>query len=139
TSEMTKAANGVLRDMPSEGEIERFRRAETRFQPIFVVMNIAHLKTDAEPPTAFPYALTLIPASKRGAIDVKTIDLVAKLDAQKVIQEAEHCYAGFDPFTGDFSLFGPLSLMSLGRAVADRAIFVSGAVAPRAVDRCCKY
>jgi hypothetical protein len=45
---------------------------------------------------------------------VKTIDLVAKLDAQRAIHEAQFCYAGFDPFTGDFSLFGPLSTFMHG-------------------------
>jgi hypothetical protein len=114
TGAMFKAANGTLRDMPSEGEIELFRKAETRFQPVFVVMNIANLQTENDVLTAFPYALTLIPAAKRGAIDVKTIDLVAKLDAQRIIDEAEFCYAGFDPFTGDFSLFGPLSAFMYG-------------------------
>ena len=43
---MTKAANGVLHDVPSVGEIELFRKTETRFQGIFVVMNIAHLKME---------------------------------------------------------------------------------------------
>src|SRR3984893_9806317 len=114
TRAMTKAANGILHDMPSDGEIELFRKAETRFQPIFVVMNIAHLATESETPIAFPYALTLIPTSKRGAIDVKTIDLAVKLAAQKGIHEAEFCYAGFDPFSGDFSLFGPLSVFMYG-------------------------
>jgi hypothetical protein len=114
TRAMTKAANGILRDIPSEGEIELFRKAKTRFQPIFVVMNIAHLETEGEPPIAFPYALTLIPTSKRSVIDLKTIDLVAKLDMQKIVNEAEFCYAGFDPFTGDFSLFGPLSVFMYG-------------------------
>ena len=114
TGTMSKAANGHLRDIPSEGEIELFRKADTQFQPIFVVMSIAHLKTEGEAITAAPYALTLIPASKRGAIDLKTVDLVAKLDTQKLLVEMEPCYTGFDPFTGEWSLFGPLSLFLRG-------------------------
>jgi hypothetical protein len=110
TGAMAKAANGTLRDMPSEGEIELFRKAEMRFQPIFLVVNIAHLKTEGESLMAFPYALTLIPASKRGEIDVKTIDVVATLDMQKVLNEGEFCYTGFDPFVGTWSIFGNLSL-----------------------------
>ena len=109
TGAMVKASDGVLRDIPSKGEIELFRKAETQFQPIFVVVNIAHLKTEGETYTAFPYALTLIPASKRGAIDVKTIDLIAELDMQMVINEGEFCYAGFDPFAGSWSMFGSIS------------------------------
>ena len=110
TGAMAKAASGMLQDMPSKGEIDLFRTAETRFQPIFVVMNIAHLKKEGDTYTAFPYALTLIPASKRGAIDVKTIDLIAKLDMQKILNEGEFCYTGFDPFVGSWSMFGSLSV-----------------------------
>jgi hypothetical protein len=110
TGAMFKASNGTLRDMPSEGEVNLFRKADTRFQSIFVVMSIAHLKTEGETLTAFPYALTLIPSSKRGDIDVRTIDLVAKLDTQKYLAEAEPCYVAFNPFMGSWSMFGPLSL-----------------------------
>jgi hypothetical protein len=119
TGAMAKAANGILHDIPSEGEIELFRQAETRFQSIFVVMNIAHLKTEDETHTAFPYALTLIPASKRGTIDVKTVDHVAKLDMQKVLNEGEFCYTGFDPFSGSWSMFGPLSAFLGGKTPYD--------------------
>jgi hypothetical protein len=114
TGAMFKAAQGDLHDVPSPGEIELFRKAETRFQAIFVVMNIAHLQTAVEPPTAFPYALTLVPASKRGLIDVRSIDQIAALDAQRVIAEAEFCYTGFDPFIGDYEMFGPLSTFLYG-------------------------
>jgi hypothetical protein len=117
TGAMFEAAQGHLHDLPSPAEIELFRRAETRFQTIFVVMNIAHLNTGAEPPTAFPYALTLVPASKRGLIDVRTIDQIAVLDAQRIIADAEFCYAGFDPFTGDYVMFGPLSAFMYGGGI----------------------
>lgn len=82
TGAMVEAAGGIVRDMPSEGEINLFRKAETRFQAIFVVMNIAHLKVEGEASTAFPFTLTLLPGSKRDAIDVRTIDAIAKLDVQ---------------------------------------------------------
>jgi len=111
---MFGAAKGNLQDMPSEGEVELFCKCETRFQPIFLVANIAHLKGDNEGLTAFPYALTVIPASKRGAIDVKTIDLIAKLDVQKMLNEGQFCYTGFDPFVGGYSLFGSLPAFLLG-------------------------
>ncbi len=115
TGTMAKAASGQFRDMPSEGEIELFRKAEMRFQAIFVVVNLAHLKTEGQTHTAFPYALTLIPASKRGAIDVRTIDLVAQLDMKKVLDEGEFCYTGFDPFVGSWSMFGNLSVFLGGQ------------------------
>jgi hypothetical protein len=79
-------------------------------------MNIAHLYAGVEPPAAFPYALTIVPAAKRGLIDVRTIDQIAALDAQRLIAEAEFSYVGFDPFTGDYTMFGPLSTFMYGGA-----------------------
>lgn len=45
TGAMFKAADGILRDKPSEGEIAMFRAAGTQFQMISLVASIAHLKT----------------------------------------------------------------------------------------------
>lgn len=110
TGEMAKAAHGQLRDMPSNGEIELFKEKGSVFQMISLVLNIAHLKEGDGTPVAIPYSLSLMPASKRGAVDERNIDLVSKLDAQKTLKEFEPCYAGFDPFSGDFGLYGPLHL-----------------------------
>ena len=110
TGEMAKAANGVLGDMPSEGEIKLFKKKGTLFQPVFLVLSIAHLKEEDGTPVATPYALSLMPTSKRGVLDEKNIDLVAKLDTQKILKEMELCYAHFDPFTGDRGLFGSVGL-----------------------------
>lgn len=110
TGEMAKVADDRLRDMPSNGEIELFKEKGTVFQMISLVLNIAHLKEGDGTPVATPYSLSLMPASKRGAVDERNIDVVAKLDVRKALKEFEPCYAGFDPFTGDFGLYGPLSL-----------------------------
>jgi hypothetical protein len=110
TREMCKAANGKLHDMPSAGEIKLFKDKGTLFQPVFLVLNLAHLKDDNGAAIATPYALSLMPTSKRGAIYEKGIDLVAALDIQKQINEVELCYSAFDPFTGDRGLFGPLGM-----------------------------
>jgi hypothetical protein len=107
TSAMAKAANGQLTDLPSEGEIKLFKERGTLFQPVFLVLSIAHLKDGGTSDIATPYALSLMPTSKRGVIDEKDIDLVSKLDVQKIL-DAELCYVNFDPFTGDRGLFGPL-------------------------------
>jgi hypothetical protein len=108
TGEMAKAANGKLYDMPSEGEIALFKEMGTLFQPILLVLNIAHLKEADD--IATPYALSLMPTSKRGVLYEKNIELVAKLDVQRVVDENDLCYANFDPFTGERGLFGSLQL-----------------------------
>lgn len=108
TGAMAKAAAGELRDMPGAAEVDLFKATATRFQPVFLVISIAHLRQVAGTPVAIPYALSLVPASKRGQIDETDVELIAKLDVQKTIREMEPCYSNFDPFTGDYSLFGPL-------------------------------
>lgn len=108
TGAMAKAGAGELYDMPSAAEVELFKATATRFQPIFLVINIAHLRNPAGTPVATPYALSLVPASKRDRIDEVDVELIAKLDVQKTIREMNPCYSSFDPFTGDYSLFGPL-------------------------------
>jgi hypothetical protein len=110
TGEMAKAANGKLYDTPSDGEVKLFQKIGTVFQPIFVVLNIAHLRDADDAVVAMPYALSLMPTSKRGLLDEKDIELVAKLDVQKLVNESELCYANFDPFTGDRGLFGSLKV-----------------------------
>jgi len=111
TGAMATAANGQLRDTPAEGEVAMFREAGTEFQMISVIVSLAHLGKRDGVAVATPYALSLIPASKRGAVSHSLIDLVAKLDVQKIIEETEPCYAGLNPFTGDWSLNAPLSIL----------------------------
>ncbi len=110
TEAMAKAANGPLHDMPSEGEIKLFQKMGTLFQPIHLILSIAHLREFDGTPTAIPYSLSLMPTSKRGVLDEKDISLVAALDTQKALRERDLCYADFDPFSGDRGLFGPLQL-----------------------------
>jgi hypothetical protein len=54
-----------------------------------------------------PFAVTLIPASKRGKVEHQTIDLITKLDVSNW-QETEPMYAGYDPFSGEWRLYGNL-------------------------------
>lgn len=109
TTEMATAANGALYDVPTEGGIKLFKEKKTLFQPIFLVLSIAHLGKVNGVPVATPYALSLMPTSKRGVLEEKSIDLVAKLDMQRML-EMQLCYANFDPFTGDRGLLGSIGI-----------------------------
>lgn len=80
--EMAKAASRELRDIPSEGEIALFKAKRTLFQPIFVVLSIAELKEIGGTLVAAPNALSLLPTSKRGAIDERSIEEIAHLEAE---------------------------------------------------------
>ena len=109
TTEMAKVANGEMRDTLSEGEIKLFKEKGTLFQPVFLVLSLAHLKIVDGASRATPYSLSLMPTSKRNVLDEKDVELVAKLDVEKILSEGL-CYARFDPFTGDRGLFGPIGV-----------------------------
>lgn len=108
TGAMASATGGTLYDKPSPAEIALHRELGTKFQLIFVVVNVANLTATNGASKGNPYALSLIPATKRGSIQIADIDTVAALDIQKMLSTFEPAFLGYDPFTGNPSLFGPL-------------------------------
>ncbi len=112
TGEMVEAAKGLLFDKPSQGEIELFRRRGTQFQLVSVVMNLAAFIDQSGVPHGIPYALSLIPASKGGAVSTTDIEWVARVDVDKIRRETEPCYGSYDPFSGDWRMYGPLRIIS---------------------------
>lgn len=110
TSAMAKAAGGELRDKPSAGEIELFRQRETQFQMISVVVSLVAAGSENGRFQGKPFALTLIPASKRGEVSHCTIDLIEKLDVNQWL-ETEPAYVGYDPFSGEWSMYGGLGTL----------------------------
>jgi hypothetical protein len=109
TGGMMKAANNQLEDMPSEAEIKLFRDAGATFQLVSVVLSFAHMNIK-DGAHDIPYALTLVPGSKREGVDERNIDSISKLDIQNILSEMEPSYVGFDPFAGTWTLYGSLSL-----------------------------
>jgi hypothetical protein len=109
TGEMAKAANGNLSDTPSPAEIELFQRKQTWFQLIMIVANCIVVALD-EHPILKPYAVTLIPASKRGKVSQSSIEWV-KHFAGKELMGGETAYVGLDPFRGDWQLYGQVGVV----------------------------
>lgn len=71
--------------------------------------------------------MTLIPASKRDKVQESTIDLVAKLDVNAWLA-TEPIYAGYDPFSGGWPLYGNLPGYMDGRGCrADKNAIGKGA------------
>jgi hypothetical protein len=108
TKAMAEAAGGTLHDNPSDGEIELFQKRGTNFQLVSVVLSCVAAGEVEGVLQVRPFAVTLIPASKRGEVDQQTIDVVAKLDVSKWL-ETGPVYAGYDPFSGEWSLYGNLA------------------------------
>lgn len=107
TKAMAEAAGGTLYDKPSDGEVELFRKRGTNFQMISIVLSgVAAGEVDGVLQVR-PFAMSLIPASKRDQVATQTIDLIAKLDVSAWLA-TEPMYAGYDPFLGGWSLYGNL-------------------------------
>lgn len=105
TKGMGDVAGGILRDKPSDGEVELFRKRGTTFQLISVVLSCIASREIGDTHEVRPFSVTLIPASKRGVVQHCSIDLVAALDLVNAQQE-QSIYTGFDPFTGEWGLYG---------------------------------
>jgi hypothetical protein len=108
TKALSEAAGGTLHDKPSDREVELFRRRGTNFQLISIVLSCVPAGMVDDVLQVRPFAMTLIPASKRDKVQEATIDLVSKLDVDAWLA-TEPMYAGYDPFSGDWSLSGNLS------------------------------
>eukprot|EP01037_Dinobryon_pediforme_P023219 gene23219-24595_t len=106
TGAMFQAAGGAISDLPSEGEVEMFRARDARFQMVSVVASLVAVgEIDGQLLTT-PFALTLVPASKRGELELVDIETVSRLDIAAIAREAEAFYTNFDPFTGEWGLYG---------------------------------
>lgn len=105
TDAIFRAAGGTLRDVPSEGEIALFRERGTTFQLVSKVASCVAAGTTDGVPRVRPFALTLIPASKRGVVDERSIDSIARSDTAKWLA-SQPIFSGYDPFSGVSSMFG---------------------------------
>lgn len=129
TAAMAVAAGGVLRDDPSEAELAFHRERGTAFQLIFIVFNLFGFAEADGRMVGRPYAISLVPASKRGVVQTVSIDWVKNMRLEPSPFNGK-AYLDFDPFTGDRGLFGDAAHFREGDAFAgkhpDEIGFVSG-------------
>jgi len=103
TGAMFGAADQALSAAPTDGEIEYFRERGTQFQMVQVVLSLAWWETFEGSVNAVPFAISAIPASKRGKVTQTSIDGVAALRGAPV--NTEDVYTSFDPFSGDWGMY----------------------------------
>jgi hypothetical protein len=111
---MIQAADGSLRDSPSSGEIEYFRDRGTLFQMVSVIASVVDAGVADSVRQVRPFALTLLPATKRGKVVSTNIDGVAAMRGLEDWRMMEPGYIGFDPFEGSWSMFGQVGLITDG-------------------------
>lgn len=111
TGELMKAAGGIMHDSPSEAEIERHIANGSRFQMVQIVASLFNARPHQGGLIARPYALSLVPAMKRGLVQETSIDFIRRLDLNANPLQGM-AYLGFDPFTLDRGIWGPLPLFA---------------------------
>ena len=104
TGAMFSAAGGPLQAVPTEGEVELFREKGIQFQMIHLVMSLAWWHDSDGITAAVPYAISALPASKRGEVQTTGIELITSLQGAPIDPSVENVYIAFDPFKGDWSL-----------------------------------
>ncbi|MES2497547.1 MAG: hypothetical protein V4618_15650 [Pseudomonadota bacterium] len=105
TGAMVEAAGGDLHDKPSDGEVALFRNSGAEFQMVWIVASLVAKAGDGEGFGTTPFALSIVPAQKRGEIQLVGIELVGKLDLQYSPANPP-IYSHFDPFDGSYGLLG---------------------------------
>lgn len=106
TNAMFEAAGGTILDVPSEAEVALFRERGTRFQMVSVIASLLAAGDADDHLLTRPFAITLLPASKRGELTEVGIETAARLDIAAITRKAEGFYTNFDPFTGEWGLYG---------------------------------
>jgi hypothetical protein len=110
TGDMAAAADGLLSDKPTPGEIELFRQRRTKFQLVSVVANCIVIGVADNVPVLKPYSITVLPSSKRGEVTHSDIEFVAAVSGSAAL-EMDSAYIGYDPFVGEWAFRGEVGLV----------------------------
>lgn len=95
---------GVLTQTPSQDSIEIYRKQNTRFQLVQIVLNCHHFIESNGYLTGKPYNISLQPASKRGQIESVDINFIEKINIRE-LEKTNPIYKGFNPFNGAYGLY----------------------------------
>jgi len=90
---------------PSQEAIDYYLRQETKFQMVFVVANFYDLRCVDNVIQGRPYSISLIPASKRGKPQEMSATFFKNFSIEKVLEQ-EPVYLNFNPFKGEWDIFG---------------------------------
>lgn len=110
TGAMAAAAGDFMENTPSVGELEMYERNNTRFQIISVVTSVANFRMEDGVAVGVPYAISIIPATKRDRVSEVNADYVAQIQLDEYVHAQQPCYFNYNPFAGSWSLFGPIDI-----------------------------
>lgn len=93
---------------PSQELLNYYEKQDIRFQMMFVVANFYDLRCVDGIIYGKPYSISLMPASKRGKVQELSPAFFKNFSIEKAL-EMEPVYLGFNPFKGQYGLFGDFS------------------------------
>lgn len=121
TMEALEFTGEYLEDNPTDEELAHYTSIGAEFQLAFVVINSIFVGLEDGVSHLRPFSLSLIPASKRGNVEVSNAKFVGFMRGTTMFEEGAG-YLGLEPFSGEWSLFSQLGLiaeMGAGHAMTD--------------------
>jgi len=105
TVQVTQMHPSGISLQPSQELINYYEKQDIKFQMVFVVANFYDLKCADSITYGKPYSISLMPASKRGKVQELSPAFFKNFSIEKAL-EMEPVYLGFNPFKGEYGLFG---------------------------------
>lgn len=96
---------GLITVNPSDKLVAKIKTKKTKFQLIHLVVNTYAFTTKDGKTYAKPYAISLMPSSKRCELTEVDIESIQALNLES-INEQHKVYYGFNPFKGAYGFFG---------------------------------
>ena len=90
---------------PSQELLDYYAKQDIKFQMVFVVANFYDLRCVDSIIYGRPYSVSLMPASKRGKVQELSPAFFKNFSIEKAL-EMEPVYLDFNPFKGQYDLFG---------------------------------
>jgi Protein of unknown function (DUF559) len=111
TTEILPFIEEYIENDPTVDELDFYRGQNSDFQLVFVVINTIFDCTIEGVSHLLPYSLSLLPASKRNQVQISKTDSVAAMRGLPLFA-AGAAYLGLDPFSGEWSFFSRIDLIT---------------------------
>lgn len=110
TKEASDHYGEFLTVQPPEEVVNYYYEKNINFQMVSIVANFYDLQFENGVMVGKPYCISLVPATKRGELDPRSVKFAQSLKLEKM-DAFGGIYLGFNPFDGGYGLFGSCSTL----------------------------
>lgn len=96
---------------PPDEVVNYYYEKNINFQMVSIVANFYDLKVENGIIVGKPYCISLVPATKRGKLDPRSVKFAQSLKLEGMVEAFGGIYLGFNPFDGGYGLFGSYSTL----------------------------